>query len=307
MHRLRPSLIAATMLALAAACEPPTTVDDLTPGPLMSAIAAAGAWGAAVSVDPGGSAGINTGALEGCPIESRDGLSLFFASNRDGNIDIWTARRGSRSEEWSQPEKLPEPVNSAANDFCPTPLPGGGLMFVSTRAGGCGAADIYQATFHPTRGWIGLEHLGCTVNSAGNEFSPSFVAASGGLLFFSSNRGGQDDIYVSRRGPDGWESPEPVDALNATGANTVRPNVSVDGRLIVFDSNRAGGFGGTDIWYASRPSPNAPWSAPVHLGLEVNSEYNESRASLSTDGQRLYFGSNRPGQGDSDLYVASRR
>ena len=41
-------------------------------------------WGPAVSIDPGGRNNINTSALEGCPIESPDGRSLFFASNRAG-------------------------------------------------------------------------------------------------------------------------------------------------------------------------------------------------------------------------------
>jgi hypothetical protein len=105
-------------------------------------------WSSAVSIDPLGILGVNTPALEGCPNESPDGRSLYFASDRDQQIDIWVARRDA-SGEWTAPQKLPPPVNSSANDFCPTALPEGGLLFVSTRADGanCGAgtADIYEA------------------------------------------------------------------------------------------------------------------------------------------------------------------
>jgi Tol biopolymer transport system component len=300
------------VLVLAAACERPTEpAAAWDPGSATLALHPGHGWGPAVSVDPDGSANLNTAALEGCPIEGPDGRSLYFASNRDGQIDLWVSQRPNPNGAWGEPEKLPEPVNSAFNDFCPTPLPGGGLLFVSTRPGGCGTgtADIYQTALHPTKGWLEPEHLGCDVNSAGNEFSPSYVPAGGGLLFFSSDRAGQDDIYLSARGPDGeWGPATPVDELNASGFNTTRPNVSPDGREIVFDSNRPGGFGGPDIWTATRPSVFVAWSSPVNLGSNINSESGETRASLSRDGKRLYFGSNRPGfQGDFDIFVSTRR
>jgi Tol biopolymer transport system component len=306
------TMIALLVTPLITACEriAEPLATRLPEGPAM-AVHPGQAWGPAVSVDPGGVNDLNTAALEGCPIEGPDGRSLFFASNRDGQIDLWVSRRANRNSGWGEPEKLPAPVNSPFNDFCPTPLPGGELLFVSTRPGGCGSgtADIYLTSLHPTRGWREPQHLGCDVNSASDEFSPSYVAAGGGLLFFSSNRAGQDDIYVSARSAGGsWGTPLAVEELNAPGFNTTRPNVRADGREIVFDSNRPGGFGGPDIWAASRASVFAQWSEPVNLGPSVNSAFGETRASFSGDGKRLYFGSNRPGfEGNSDIFVSTRR
>lgn len=275
-----------------------------------------GRWAWAVSVDPGGGNHINTDALEGCPSESTDGRFLFFASNRPGGhggIDIWVARRSSPAEPWGDPQNLPAPVNSAANDFCPTPLPGGELLFVSNRAGGCGdgTADIYRTRLHPGGGWLAPEHLGCDVNSHGNEFSPSYVPAGGGMLFFSSDRDlgpGLDRIFVSLRRPGGgWGPAVEVAELNMPGFSTARPNVSQNGRELVFDSNRPGGLGGPDIWAATRPTPLSRWSEPFNLGSNVNSAAGETRPSLSRDGRRLYFGSNRDGgEGNFDIYVATR-
>lgn len=309
-----PSLLLVSALACAsAACdrahERPFERDPTGPG---FALRASGNWGTAASIDPLGLRQINTSALEGCPNESPDGRALFFASNRDGQIDIWVSPREGNGA-WGPPAKLPEPVNSGANDFCPTALPGGGLLFVSTRADGkncgVGTADMYQARRDPARGWLEPEHLGCSVNGPGNEFSPSYVAAGGGMLFFSSDRSGTNAIYVSRRGPDGvWGSPEPVHGLNLDGYHSVRPNVSQDGREIVFDSDRPGGQGAFDVWYAHRASPWGPWSTPVNAGATINSASSETRASLSRDGRRLYFGSNRPGfRGNSDIFVADRQ
>jgi Tol biopolymer transport system component len=281
---------------------------------LVASTAAAqnfGPWQPAVSIDPGGLRGVNTAALEGCPAESPDGGTLFFASTRaggQGGIDIWVAHRNGEDELWGDPQALPEPVNSAFNDFCPTPLPGGRLLFVSNRGSACGTgADIYQTRLHPVRGWLEPEHLGCTVNSFGNEFSPSLVEANGRtMLFFSSDRSGIHNLYLSLLGRGGrWGEPKPVPELNSV-FNDFRPTVRKDGLEIVFDSTRDGGP--PQIWSSHRDSIDEPWSAPVKLGPDVNiASSPQTRPSFSWDGTRLYFGSAREGgEGDFDLYVSTR-
>jgi hypothetical protein len=274
-----------------------------------------GAWGAAVNAEsiPGTSSELNTAFNDGCPIQSPDGLSLFIASNRTGTTggqDIWVARRASQDDPWGTPENLGSPVNSTADDFCPTPVPGHGLFFVSARAGGCGLGDIYF-TRYINGAWEEPQNLGCDINSIAGEASPSYFEDDSGhaILYFSSERtggfepGGSDsDIYFS------------VDfqpAQLAPGVNTAsadfRPNVRKDGLEIVFDSNRAGGSGGQDIWTATRENTADDWSLPTNLGPPVNSPANETRATLSRDGLTMVFGSNRPGsEGAADVYVTTR-
>jgi hypothetical protein len=287
-----------------------------TAGLLLASTAAAqnfGPWQPAASIDRHGLQGVNTGALEGCPMESPDGGTLFFASDRaggQGGIDIWVAYRESEDQPWGEPQNLPAPVNSAADDFCPTALPGGRLLFVSNRGSECGTgADIYQTRLHPVKGWLEPEPLGCGVSSFGNEFSPSLVEADGRtLLFFSSDRSGIHDIYVSVLGPDGtWGAPEPVQALNSP-FNDFRPNVRKDGLEIVFDSTRPDGSGPPQIWSSQRQSIDGPWSEPALLGPNVNiASSAQTRPSFSRDATRLYFGSNREGgQGNLDIYVSER-
>jgi WD40-like Beta Propeller Repeat len=201
-------------------------------------------------------------------------------------------------------------VNSDADDFCPTPLTGGRLMFVSRRPSACGTgtADIYETRLDPGLGWLPPQILPCTaaddVNSFAEEFSPSLVEAEGRtILFFSSARDGVQKIYTSERQANGeWGSAVPVEELNS-GLQDARPNVSRDGLEIVFDSARDGGA--PDIWTATRSELSRRWSAPKKLGLNVNSDAAESRPSLSRDGTRLYFGSTRVGN-QSDIYVARR-
>ncbi|HVM30105.1 MAG TPA: hypothetical protein VM305_04970 [Candidatus Limnocylindrales bacterium] len=274
-----------------------------------------GDWSTPRSLEslPGSGAEVNTASSDGCPILSPDGLSLYTASNRpggEGGIDIWVAHRSSTDEGFGDPVNLGPPVNSAADDFCPTPVRGKGLFFVSRRAGGCGpnSADIYFARNNPAHGWTSAQHLGCTLNSAGDEFSPAYLEENGiNVLYFSSNRGGDHDIYRSVQQADGsFAAATAVAELNTT-ANDFRPNVRRDGLEIVFDSDRAGGYGATDLYAATRSSVGDTWSTAANLGSEINSAAGESRASLSWDGRTLLFGSGKPGgEGSADMYYSTR-
>jgi Tol biopolymer transport system component len=280
-----------------------------------------GPWGAPVSAESlaGASSELNTPFQDGCPILSPDGLSLYMASNRPGGkggIDIWVARRASRTAAFGAPVNAGEPVNSPQDDFCPSPMPGGWFFFVSTRPGGCGDADIY-ATRPAGRGWWKPLHLGCRVNSVGQEASPYLLTQKSGrvLLYFSSNRPGgyaadsgppDHDIYVSPLTLFGFAPAQLVPGLN-TDRNDARPNLRSDGLEIVFDSDRTGTLGGPDIYAATRAKVTDPWSTPTNLGAPINSPAGETRASLSWDGTSLYFGSGRPGiEGVADIFVATR-
>ena len=268
-----------------------------------------GEWGPAVP-----ETGVNTTAAEGCPIESPDGLSLYIASNRAGGTgtpdpnDIWVFHRDSIGGAWGPAENLGQPVNSTSADYCPTPLRGKYLLFVSTRPGGCGGGDIYLARNNPAHGWS-VDNLGCAAdgsgpNFPGSEFGPSLVeTAQGTFLYFSSDGfdvGGDQDIYMSRRATDGSFGAPTLVAELSTAANDFMPNVRKDGLEIVFNSNRPGGYGGQDVYTAVRVSTADPWSAPVNLGPNVNTAGNETRSSLSWDGTRLHFGR------DGDILVSTR-
>lgn len=264
---------------------------------------------------------VNSAAADGCPIESRDGLSLYIASTRAGAAfgnDIWAADRVDKEAPFGAPVKLDSPVNSSANDFCPTPIYGSYLLFVSERPGpdtcgaGPGSGDIYIVRRNAAVGWGQPRHLGCAdtgagPNTTGAEFSPSLVTTrEGTFLYFSSDITGDQDIYRSRLRREGYfEPPTPVRELN-TEFDDRMPNVSADGLKIVFASNRPAdgegtpGFGNFDVYVAHRANTRRPWSTPVNLGPNVNTAGNETRPSLSWDGQRLYFGR------DGDIFSSTR-
>ena len=273
-------------------------------------------WGGVVKLDdvPGAHADLNTASLDGCPIESPDGRDLYMASNRPGGqglLDIWVAHRDHPDEPYGAPENLGPAINSAADDFCPTPVQNGGLFFVSRRAdaGACGMGDIFFTRRHPERGWSEPERLACAPegpNSALDEQGPSLVRAGGRELYFSrSATGVPGDVFASPGDPDGGFGPAaPVAELNSPTANDIQPNVRKDGRELVFSSNR--GTGGQDIYAATRRDADSPWSEPVNLGGPVNTGAAETRPSFSWHADRLLFGRAPGPEGSSDIYLATR-
>ena len=215
---------------------------------------------------------------------------------------------------------LGEPVNSAADNFCPTPVGKGGLFFVSREPlpGACGQGDIYFTHRTGTAAWAEPERLLCSPagpNSELDEQGPSWVDIGGTLrgrkqLYFSRSSAAPavaGEIYVSERRNGARFGPASVVAeLNDASANDIQPNVRADGLEVVFSSNRAGTLGAQDIWVATRTTPAASWSAPVNIGPEVNTGAAESRPSLSKDGTQLLFGRAPGPEGSSDIYVTTR-
>jgi len=282
------------------------------------------AWGAPQKVDEvaGNHADLNTASVDGCPIQSPDGLSLYQASNRPGGrggLDIWVATRPSTSAPWGAPTNLGEPVNSAADDFCPTPVGKNGLFFVSREPlpGACGQGDIYYTHRTGAGGWAEPDRLLCSPagpNSALDEQGPSWIDPSGRLrgqkqLYFSRSSASPvvaGEIYMSTRANGARFGPAaPVTALNDAAANDIQPNVRADGLEVVFSSNRTGSQA-QDIWVSSRARATDEWSAPTNLGAPVNTAAAETRPSLSKDGSQLLFGRAPGPEGMSDIYLSSR-
>jgi hypothetical protein len=138
-----------------------------------------------------------------------------------------------------------------------------------------------------------------------NKLLKLLVAAGGiGLLFITTVAVPDDGL--PEFGP--WSVPENLGPTVNSAAVEVAACLSKDGLSLYFSSlDRPGGVGGYDIWVSQRPTVDAPWETPQNLGDTINTSSNELTPSLSTDGHRLFFGSNRPGGiGGNDIFVSRR-
>ncbi len=143
-------------------------------------------------------------------------------------------------------------------------------------------------------------------NHLGEEGSVT-MTADNQLLYYSvmQNTNGYEncDIYWCERKNGIWQELHNA-GRNINGERTweSQPSITPDGQYLYFASNRAGGYGGTDIWVCRR-LPNGDWSRAENLGPAVNTAGNEKCPFIHADGKTLYFASNGwQGFGGYDMY-----
>jgi WD40-like Beta Propeller Repeat len=231
-----------------------------------------GAWDVPVPLET-----INTATFnERNAALSRDGLLLFFSSNRPGGfggLDLFMSGRMNRFDDqgWSTPVNLGPAVNSAGADVGPAYVEDEAgstvLYFTSNRPApaGFGAADIYVSRLSAD-GSFGPAVLVPELSSPSGDARPA-IRADGRELILHSNRPGPP---------------------SSCPADTPTPS------------------GGQDFWVSTRASDADPWSCPVNLGAVVNSSSNDLQAYLSDDAETLFFSSNRRGFGSDDLWTSRR-
>jgi WD40-like Beta Propeller Repeat len=274
-------------------------------------------WSTPVSLGPV----INSASSDQGPAISKNGLSLYYHSNRPGGFggfDIYVSQRVSVDDPWGSPVNLGPFVNTAFDEGNPAFSRDGHLLFFqSLRPGGLGGIDLWVSRRNHTHDdfdWEPAVNLGSGVNSSADENAPTYFENDEQnvvQLYFVSNRlgglGGQD-IYLSNQTLDGSFGPAALVPELSTSSTDSRPSIRYDGLEVVFQSNRAGSLSSAlDLWVATRESALDAWSAPVNLGSTINTTSIDNNANLSSDRMTLFFSSDRPGGlGGLDLYMTTR-
>ena len=264
-------------------------------------------WSAPVHLGPI----VNSSATDLEVFVSRNGRSLYIASSRSGNFDIWVSQRASTTDPWGPAQPLGPAVNSASREQSPFLSPDEHrLYFFSDRDGGFGGTDLYMTRRrdrHDDFGWETPVNLGSAVNTAVNETLPVlFDDDRTGTITLYFNR--LTDIFVSMLQPDGtFDVATEVSELNSPRRDRIL-SIRRDGLELFLASDRPGPVPAPfDLWVATRASTSDRWSPPVNLGQVVNSGDDEGGAALSFDGTALYFTSSRPsGVGGHDLWLTTR-
>ncbi len=166
--------------------------------------------------------------------------------------------------------------------------------------------------------WSTPINLGQVINSTANDLAGSLSRDERSLYFTSTRSGGfgGEDIWVSHRKNknDDWEPAINLgQTINSFALERLR-YLSPDGHLLLFQSNRGGGVGGSDIWASRRKGvdDDLSWETPVNLGSVINSSADEIGVDFlrGNDGrsERIYFASDRPGGlGSADFYLSEIR
>ncbi len=196
---------------------------------------------------------------------SPDGARLFVyrnndhASERSGDIYV----SNLKGNDWSDPEKMPEPVNSKGWEPSASTTPDEKVIyFSSTRENGFGGTDIYQVRQLPSGEWAEPVNLGDKINTEHDEDSP-FIHPDGKTLYFSSaghKTIGGFDIFETVFDEDSgtWSEPRNIGYPINTADDDIYFVLSADGLRAYFSSVREDTYGDADVYIAHLPEKSVP-------------------------------------------------
>lgn len=146
------------------------------------------------------------------------------------------------------------------------------------------------------------------LNTGDHESCASFTSDYKTIFYTRSidetSGGGRNTLklYSAHRDNNSWKDLQ-VFRFNDTTHSYAHATVEASEELFFFASDKAGGYGGTDLYVCFNIENK--WTDPVNLGPGINSRYNEMYPFFSRDGS-LYFSSDRPeGLGGYDVYKAN--
>ncbi len=146
-----------------------------------------------------------------------------------------------------------------------------------------------------------------TGRGATGFYNPS-LGKDGKRIYFSgefkAGVGGRDLWYIEPEGDGIWTRPRLLSENNMTVSKEDYPLVVGD-TLLYFASDRAGGYGGLDIYYAKKGVRDTIWGEAKILGDAVNSSANDYNVVFGKQDGSAFFISNRAGgHGLDDIYAA---
>ena len=180
---------------------------------------------------------------------------------------------------------------------------------VNKKIAECNSGKKYSAT--PER--VFVDNLGSAINSAFPEYGPSISADEETIIFTArrdnstggkrdeNDNGYYEDIYLSVKSNGKWQASKQLSKTVNTDNHDAAAGLSSDGsKLYVY---RHSGKDGGDLYESVLFGVD--WEAPIHMNKYINTKYHESSVSLSFDGRRMYFVSNKEsGLGDRDIYYS---
>lgn len=218
------------------------------------------------------------------------------------------------------PKNMGEAINSNLDEYFPA-ITADDQTFIYTRNNRneqVALQEDFLVSKKVNGEWSPAVLIGNGINTSGNEGAPA-LSADGELLFFvacqdspdGSYTGGRKgfgscDIFYSQKVGNAWSKPYNLGPNINTKNFESQPSFSADGKTLYFVSNRAGGFGGADIYFSTLREDGS-WGVPVNIGNKINTPGKEESVFIHPDGKTLYFSSNgHVGMGGLDIYMSRK-
>ncbi|HYX07300.1 MAG TPA: OmpA family protein [Bacteroidales bacterium] len=147
-----------------------------------------------------------------------------------------------------------------------------------------------------------FKNAGALVNTPYNNFNP-VTTPDEKELYYMSELKFYDAFLNSHKSDGAWTEGKNLTSTIKSDGTFYITGISSDGKTLLFHSYTM--FTGEDIYQSVLR--DCKWSEPVKLDSTINTGYIENHASLSPDGNVLYFTSSKPGgYGGLDIYSSRK-
>lgn len=169
--------------------------------------------------------------------------------------------------------------------------------------------SIQLALEFETKHFTNKTILSDSVNTLNDEYLPTISIDASELIFTKAYRNSlnqmTEDFFYTQKKDDGtFKTAIFLEGPFNTSLNEGAICMTADGKTIYFTAcGRADSYGSCDIYKSD--FVNDRWTSPENLGEQINGKSWESQPSISPDGKRLYFVSNRDGGfGHRDIWFS---
>ncbi|MEX1001294.1 MAG: OmpA family protein [Crocinitomicaceae bacterium] len=212
--------------------------------------------------------------------ECKNGIQL-----QDQKARVWIDNVGSE-------------VNSEYPDYAPVISADEALMvFTSRRSENEEMAPIggyFEDLYISERvngKWTTAKNMGKPLNEKGQHDATIGISPDGHTLFIYNDKKGNGDILISSDEEGSWSKPERLGKNINTDYHEPDASLSFDGKRLYFTTDKAGGFGGHDIYYSDWDEDKEKWGDAFNIGDALNTPYEERSVFIHPDGETMYFAS----------------
>lgn len=206
-------------------------------------------------------------------------------------------------------------INTEAIEYSPVLYNDRTLYFTSSRGEGpiypgqgTRFTDIFEYKFDGTSPTSGIARkIPEIVNEPRRHESSATFTPDGNTMIFSRSGNGKKndlikevDLFSSTLVKGAWSEPVRLEISDENSWDS-NPFISSDGSTLYFSSNRDGGHGSEDIWYATKNSEGI-WDNVTNMGKPVNTSGEELFPYIKSNGDFYFSSDGHPGFGQLDIF-----
>ena len=256
---------------------------------------------------------VNSRYDEYCPVIDENETIMAFTSRRKSSVgerinpldglyfeDIYFTYKDLQKA-WDYPENPGQPLNGKANDATVEISHDGKILTVYKNIKG---RDFICESENEGGKWQKPVKLASEINRTScHQPSAAFSSDRKMIFYVSDQKGGfgGSDIYYSKILPDGsWSPSVNLGARINSPYDEEAPFLFQDSTLY-YSSKGFNGMGGYDV-FVSKLGTDGQWSAPVNMGVPLNSPGDDLYLVVSPSGESYVSSDRIDGYGGFDIY-----